>query len=372
MLLIYSLLQLVFFASVAARKPWKGLQDNVDHRLTLNAENYYWYRVKDSGTFQWPRDGKYDDFMQLHTRRARVVAISFFMFHRILQGTESQGPDEYHVHIPPNGEPFTTLAFRGPFSTLRLSGLWGRSRRHPTTVSDFRKAYRVVSSHSSSQVGPNGPIVRPEDLEVIIEIQWSKSLVYQVYFLETPAYTFTTAPMVYKLTVTASKTIMEEEERKKLAENPHRQSGLHQPAGTALKPCQVLIYNTDPRLTDPMSATTRYCWYRLKSKGASFSWSLDGKLFDLVIQFTTPPTVPHGVSDGSAQVPITPWVSGITFLRVQREFRDPDKYCLHVPHHPYVKYNCPESLNDIRPMLQGLWGRLNKPFIPVSDFRKAW
>ena len=54
-------------------------------------------------------------------------------------------------------------------------------------------------SHSSSQIDENGPVVKPSDLDAIIEIQWRKtSRRWEVDF-SPQGKVFTTAPTVYKV-----------------------------------------------------------------------------------------------------------------------------------------------------------------------------
>jgi hypothetical protein len=212
-----------------------------------------------------------------------------------------------------------------------------------------------VLSHPSSQVGnePEGPVVKPSDLDTIIKIKWSDTYKWQVSFPETQADMFTTAPRAYTLKPGRAQAL-----EKQLAENPQRESG------PDLKLWQVLLHNKDLRLTarPGTPAAMRYNWYRLKLSRHTFSWPQDGD-FDNVIRFITE------AASGTAGEPIAPRVSRISFLKLQRVLQGLN---LHVPQsNPYKRYKNHGSPADVCLRLKGFWGRSEILPVTVSDFRKA-
>ena len=204
-----------------------------------------------------------------------------------------------------------------------------------------------VLSHSSSQANENGR-VEPSDLDVIIGIVWNRASGMWPVEFSPQGKVFATAPAVYKVKAEVALTLMEKE-RNQPAEEPQREPGPDQGAGTAPKQWQELLHNTDPRLTHEENYG-----FRLMDTASTPAWPL-AKKFDDVIRFET-----HGVSTEPRSI------SDISHFRLKRAFQGPNQYRL--DRSGGIRFHGPLASYD----LEGFWGLSTKTkLLNVSDFWKA-
>jgi hypothetical protein len=153
MLFSYSLLVFALTSFVTATLS-PVLLHNKDPRLTDEAKKYFWFQVRESGaTFSWPRNRKYDDFIQFITDPIEdggdpesptlthwVSAVSVLELKRTVV-YPNRDAYLYCLHGP-HGDPYNIIRSRGSLNdiSLGLTGFWRRSKMLPATVSDFRKA----------------------------------------------------------------------------------------------------------------------------------------------------------------------------------------------------------------------------------------